>query len=139
MGRLSDQAKAAWSTVKCPGCSTRVDPKKLVFEDTTPTPAGSNGKRWSFLWSVPRGDFCPNCDFPLSRYFGRLKWIRTLMVGLAVVLVSLAAQMVGNIAGFSNYEITRNAIRIGAAVSGVGIIGIIVGGRHGTVRISDRM
>jgi hypothetical protein len=127
-----------WSTVKCPRCSTLVDPKVLTVGGGPPPSEAEEGKRWSFLWTVPRGDFCPNCDFPLSKYFGRIKWIRTMAVGVAIVLVALALQLIGAIGRFAALnELMKYVIRIGAVVTMVGAVGIIVGGRHGRVRASD--
>lgn len=88
--------------------------------------------RWSFLWLAPRGDFCPHCDFPLSKYFGRLKWIRTFVVGVAVVVLAFAGEIIGHIGrlGTTYFWIMRNAVRLGALVAAVGFTGVIVGGRR---------
>ena len=136
MGRLSQRVSRVWSTVKCPGCGTLVA-RDLIVEAAPPPPTGGDGKRWSFIWTAPRGDFCPECDFPLSKYFGRLKWIRALAVGVATVLLALAGEVVGQFGRFgaTYFWIMRNAVRIGALVAGVGIVGVVVGGRHGRVRV----
>ena len=140
MARLSQRVIEVWSKVKCPGCDALVDPRDLIVGDAVPTPAGGDGKRWSFIWLPPRGDFCPACDFPLSKYFGRLKWIRTLMVGVGIVVLGVVGEVVGQIGDLDSgyFWIMRNTVRIGALVGGVGVVGVVVGGRHGRVRAAGR-
>jgi hypothetical protein len=95
-------------------------------------PDAEGGTRWSFIWTPPRGDFCPECDFPLSKYFGRLKWIRTMMVGVAIVVLAFIAQIFGSVGpdGPTFLPMMRQVMRIGAVVFGVGVVGIIIGGKH---------
>ncbi|MCZ6737956.1 MAG: hypothetical protein O7B77_08260 [Actinobacteria bacterium] len=132
MSRLSQRVNAMWTTVKCPKCDTLV-PVQKPSEVTAPTqPSQGDGKRWSFIWLMPRGDFCPECDFPLSKYFGRLKWIRTVMVGVSIVLVALVLQVIGAIGqfGVDYLHLMRDVIRVGVVVFGVGAVGVIVGKRR---------
>ena len=104
MTRFTQSLNAAWSTVKCPRCGTKVDPAELAKADAEAANAAADnaadpdGKRWSFLWTPPRGDFCPECEFPLSKYFGRIKWIRTLIVGVGIVILAVTVQIVGSVA-----------------------------------------
>ncbi|MCH7490612.1 MAG: hypothetical protein IID05_07945 [Gemmatimonadetes bacterium] len=132
MSRLSQRVNAMWTTVKCPKCDTLV-PVQKQNEVTAPTqPSQGDGKRWSFIWLMPRGDFCPECDFPLSKYFGRLKWIRTVMVGVSIVLAALVLQVIGAIGQFgaAYLGVMRDVIRAGVLVFGVGAVGVVVGGRR---------
>jgi hypothetical protein len=141
MNRLSQRISTAWHGVKCPRCGMFVLPTGAPVSDAPPTPIGEDDKRWSFFWRLPRGDFCPECEFPLSKYFGRLKWIRTFMVGVGIAVGALLLQFVGAIGlfGFTYIKVMRIAIMVGAGVTAIGLVGIIVGGRHGRVRIPDKM
>ncbi len=132
MTRLSQRVSAMWTTVKCPKCSMLVPVKKPSEVTAPPQPSQGGGKRFSFIWLMPQGDFCPECDFPLSKYFGRLKWIRTLMVGVSIVLVALVLQVIGAIGqfGVDYLHLMRDAIRVGVVVFGVGAVGVIVGKRR---------
>jgi hypothetical protein len=115
-----------------------VKPGALTVAKGSPDGLGENDQRWSFLWSPPRGDFCPECEFPLSKYFGRLKWIRTMVVGVAIVLAALFLQIVGSVGRFGHtyIEIMRIVVIVGAIVAAVGIVGVLIGGRHGRVRVT---
>jgi hypothetical protein len=97
-------------------------------------------KRWSFLWVAPRGDICPDCDFPLSKYLGRLKWIRIMTVGVTIVVIGLLLQVIGSIGqlGDAYVGVMRRVILAGAAIFAVGFVGVIIGGRHKTLRVSDQ-
>jgi len=141
MARITKSVSAMWSLVKCPKCGELVDPSALIYEEPTPPAGESDGKRWSFVWTTPRGDFCPKCEFPLSKYFGRLRWIRALMVGVAIVVVAFASQMLGHLfrLGDVYYQITKYAIRLGALVALVGTLGVVIGGKRGVVRAVDPM
>ncbi|MCH7717619.1 MAG: hypothetical protein IH876_15945 [Gemmatimonadetes bacterium] len=132
MTRLSQRVSAMWTTVKCPKCDTLVPVQKPSEVTAPPQPSQGDGKRWSFIWLMPRGDFCPECDFPLSKYFGRLKWIRTVMVGVSIVLVALVLQVIGAIGQFgaAYLGVMRDVIRAGVLVFGVGAVGVVVGGRR---------
>lgn len=135
MSRLTQRVSTMWSMVKCPRCGMMVQPDSLPAPESSPDAPGGDEKRWSFLWVAPRGDVCPECEFPLSKYFGRLKWIRTALVGLAIVALALVLQIGGVIASAEPPYIhtMQGAILVGAAVTAVGIVGVLVGGRHGTV------
>jgi len=139
MSRLTQRISTMWSAVKCPRCGKVVQPGALVPEDgSTPPP---DDARWSFLWTPPRGDVCPECEFPLSKYFGRLKWIRTFVIGVAIVILSVALQLIGlGIRPRTRFvQFTMIGVLIGAAVTVVGALGIIIGGKHTTVHVSDRV
>jgi hypothetical protein len=114
-----------------------VQPTGVPDGDAPPPPVGEDDKRWSFLWRLPRGDFCPECEFPLSKYYGRRNWIRTFMVGVAIAVGALVLQLVGAIGlfGFAYTRIMRTTILVGAGIAAVGLIGIVIGGRHGRVRV----
>ena len=137
--RVSHRVSAMWSTVKCPKCETRV-PVGAALGTGRPSQQAANvdaeaesGTRWSFIWTPPRGDFCPECDFPLSKYFGRLKWIRTMMVGVAIVILAFIAQVIGAVGpdGPTFLPMMRQVMRVGAVVFGIGVVGIIIPGKHG--------
>lgn len=142
MTRLTQRLSTMFSAVKCPRCGMLVQPDSLPAPEGPPDSPGpaNDEKRWSFLWVAPRGDVCPECEFPLSKYFGRLKWIRTAGVGVSIVIVSLVFQIVGSIGqlGTAFVRIWQTTIIFGAIVAAIGIIGVLVGGRHRTVRVSGR-
>jgi hypothetical protein len=109
-----------------------VEPKSLTLGGAAPTAPDGDGKRWSFLWLEPRGEICPECEFPLSKYFGRLKWIRTMMVGTAVVMLALVLQIIGVIGRFGGLiAVMKVTILVGAVLASIGVVGVVVGGRHG--------
>jgi len=140
MTRLTQRMSAMWTSVKCPRCRTLVQPERLTAGEGTAAVPADDGKRWSFLWRPPRGDFCPDCGFPLSKYFGRLKWIRTVTIGLAIALVFLALQILG-FRGFRSptyMRVMRGGVLLGVVVALVGMVGIVIGGKRGPVRASDR-
>ena len=140
MTRLTQRVSTMWSAVKCPRCGMVVQPDSIPAPQGSPDSPAPDEKRWSFLWVTPRGDVCPECEFPLSKYFGRLKWIRTAMVGLAIVAWSLLLQIGGVLASAEPpYIHTMQAgIVTGAIITAIGILGILIGGRHGTVRAPGR-
>jgi hypothetical protein len=142
MTRLTQRLSTMFSAVKCPRCGMLVQPDSIPSAKRSPDAPvqGDDEKRWSFLWVAPRGDVCPECEFPLSKYFGRLKWIRTAAVGVFIVMVSLLFQIIGSIGqlGTAFVRIWQTAILFGAVVAAIGIVGVIVGGRHRTVRVSGR-
>lgn len=129
MARLTQRVSAMLTTVTCPRCGTVVDPKNIVTEDSAP------GERRSYLWLAPRGDFCPKCDFPLSKYFGRIQWIRTMAAGVMLVLIAFVCELVGAMIRFPEwyYTVMRNLIRLGALVTAVGAVGVLIGRRHAAV------
>lgn len=129
MARLSKRVSKMLTTVTCPRCGTVVDPNNVVTEPGTP------GERRSYLWSSPRGDFCPNCDFPLSKYFGRIQWIRAMAAGVLLVLIAFVCELVGALIRFPEwyYTVMRNLIRLGAIVTAVGAVGVLIGRRHAGV------
>ena len=140
MSRLTQRVTAVWTTVKCPRCGAQIDPDTLTTAELAANiPEQPEGKRWSFVWTPPRGDFCPDCDFPMSKYFGRLKWIRTLSVGVAAIILFVTLQIIGSMARFGEaYTVTMQVLVLAAgAVALVGMAGVIVGGKHKTVRASD--
>ena len=142
MTRLTQRLSTMFSAVKCPRCGMLVQPDTISSPEDPPDLPGGGGdeKRWSFLWVAPRGDVCPECEFPLSKYFGRLKWIRTAAVGVFIVMVSLLFQIIGSIGqlGTAFVRIWQTTILFGAVVAAIGIVGVVVGGRHRTVRVSGR-
>lgn len=151
--RISDRISTAFAAVKCPGCRRYVVPTTgpaTTPEAAAPAPAG---KRWSFIWLPPRGEVCPACSFPLSRYAGRRKWVRLFLAGVVLLvssfLFSLSAGMSGlggSMWGPLECALTAEAFPgclgwLGRLTAGVGLVaflgglvGIIVGGRHGPMR-----
>ena len=144
MSRLSQRMSAMWSTIRCPRCRALVPverPIEPLGPSDAPAPPGQEeGKRWSVLWTAPRGDFCPERDFPLSKYFGRIKWIRTLMVGVGIVLVAIVFQIVGVVGLFGHAYIrtVQIVVALGAAVALVGAVGVVVGGKHGRISAAGK-
>jgi hypothetical protein len=134
MARLTQRVSALLTTVTCPRCGTVVDPNTIVTEDASP------GERRSYLWVAPRGDFCPNCDFPLSKYFGRIQWIRTMAAGVVLVLVGFVCELVGAMIRFPEwyYFVMRNVIRLGAILTAIGALGVLIGKKHTGVRALDQ-
>jgi hypothetical protein len=104
--RISSRINEAFSTVKCPGCGKNVTPTFATPYDGSESEQDQDGKRWSFIWRPPSGEVCPECSFPISRYAYRRKgwfvWI--VRAGAAVAIVTTV----------------------------VGLVGIVIGGRHGT-------
>ena len=131
MARLTQSISAMWSTVKCPRCGKSVHPDQIALAGVSATPGG-NEKRWSLLWSPPRGDVCPECDFPISKYIGRLKWIRLMMVSVLIVLVALFLQMIALVAQVDAVYIAvlKRTVLAGAGLFVVGSAGVILGRRH---------
>lgn len=139
MSRLTQRVTAVWSTVKCPRCGARVDPNNLGSGDQSAQPPADSEKRWSFVWTPPRGDFCPECEFPMSKYFGRIKWIRTFGVGIVMVLLFVTMQIIGSVARIGEaFTVTMQIlVALGGIISIIGIVGIIVGGKRAAVRAAD--
>jgi hypothetical protein len=117
MTRLTQRLSTMFSAVKCPRCGMLVQPDSLPAPEGPPDSPGpaNDEKRWSFLWVAPRGDVCPECEFPLSKYFGRLKWIRTAGVGVSIVIVSLVFQ---NLAGHHHLRGDRGCYRYNRCACG---------------------
>jgi hypothetical protein len=124
MSRISDALRG----VKCPGCGKFVTPTADVGEPTEPT---GEGKRWSFVWRPPSGDVCPKCRFPLGRYAHRMKWIRLFILGIVILAVDATLMILGEVGVAS---VSRGLLRVLGVVGGisltVGLIGLILGGRH---------
>ena len=131
MSRLTQSISAMWSTVKCPRCGKSVHPDQIALAGVSATP-GASEKRWSLLWLPPRGDVCPECDFPISKYIGRLKWIRLMMVSVLIVLVALFLQMIALVAQVDAVYIAvlKRTVLAGAGLFVVGSAGVILGRRH---------
>ncbi len=138
MKRISQRISAAVTMVTCPGCGTQVTP--AMAEAGTSPPEELGGKRWSFIWLKPRGATCPQCGFPLARYFGRLKWIRLFLAGVALTTLAGAFAVLGMIGGVGGWVswTTRVLGILGLTGLLVGGIGLVVGGRHGPNEIGHR-
>jgi hypothetical protein len=102
-------------------------------ETVSPTEATAGGKRWSFVWRPPSGEVCPECSFPLARYARRAKWVRLFIGGIVLMTVSLLLVVLGMLSGFGPglSVLVRLAVGAGLLALVVGLIGIIIGGRHG--------
>ncbi len=131
MTRLTQRISTMWSSVKCPRCGKMVHPDQIALAGATPTP-GANAKRWSLLWLPPRGDVCPECDFPIAKYVGRIKWIRLMMVSVLIVLVALFLQMIALVAQSDAMYIAilKRTVLAGAVLFAIGSAGVILGKRH---------
>lgn len=132
MNRISSRINAAISTVKCPGCGKYVVATEP--DETEPSTAERPlGKRWSFVWRPPSGVICPECSFPLERYARRAKWVRLFIGGIVLMTVSLLLVVLGMLSGFGPglSVFVRLAVGAGLLALVVGLIGIIIGGRHG--------
>lgn len=133
MSRLSQRVSAMWSTVKCPRCETVVPVSQATAMPSAPPPSQAAGdKRWSFIWLAPRGDFCPECDFPLSKYFGRIKWIRLAMIGVGLVFLGLVLQIFGVLAQYEPgyFTVMKAVLNTGVGIFAIGMAGVVVGGRR---------
>lgn len=131
MARLSDRISSALSSIRCPGCGKFVVPTYATGAESPPATA-TEGKRWSFAWRPPRGLFCPECQFPLSRYQKRVKWVRLFLAGVVFLTLALLLWMVdlfGSGGGVPPW-VLPSALGIGGVTFVVGLIGLIVGGRH---------
>ncbi len=132
--RISSRINEAFSTVKCPGCGKNVTPAFATPDDGSESEQDQDGKRWSFIWRPPSGEVCPECSFPISRYAYRRKWIHLFMVGTALLTVVALLFVFAMMSGFPGWFVW--IVRAGAAVAivttVVGLVGIVIGGRHGT-------
>ncbi len=132
MNRISNRISEALTKVKCPGCGTYVTPKMAPAEPAESSPEDS-GARWSFIWRPPSGEICPQCNFPLARYARRLKWVRTFTAGVVLLTVSLLLFVLGMIGGFGDWSfwVPAGTALLGVAALIVGLVGIVLGSRHG--------
>jgi hypothetical protein len=58
------------------------------------------------------------------------------MVGAAIAVLGFVLQVIGAIGlfGFEYIRIMQRVIFVGAGIAAVGLVGTIIGGRHGRVR-----
>jgi hypothetical protein len=127
MGRIS----TALTSVKCPGCGKFVTPTVDVGEPTEPTEPTGEGKRWSFVWRPPSGDVCPHCRFPLGRYAHRMKWIRLFILGIVLLAADATLMIIGEVDVASvPIGLLQVLGMVGGISLAVGLIGLILGGRH---------
>lgn len=133
MTRLSQWISAAVTGVKCPGCGGFVTPTLNVPEQPSEAEMSAPGKRWSFVWRPPSGEVCPECGFPLARFARRLKWMWMFRVGVLCLVAAFALLLVKRYGGVET-ALTWPLRVLGSAgfLSLVlGVVGLIVGGRHG--------
>ena len=134
MNRISERISAVvMGGVRCPGCGEFVTPT-LHGPTAPPSEAEMSqpGKRWSFVWRPPSGEVCPECGFPLARFARRVKWMWTFRVGVLMLIVAFALLLV------KRYVSVGSALDWPLRVLGggglialiVGVVGLIVGGRH---------
>ena len=131
--RISSRINTTVSQVKCPGCSKRVVP--TIIPDVEPeSNTSADGKRWSFIWRPPRGEICPECQFPLARFAYRKKWVSTLMAGIVVLTLAVLLLLLAMMSGFPSWfvVIVQLTAAAGIATVVIGFAGLIVGGRHGS-------
>ena len=130
MKRLSDSISAAWSTVKCPGCRRFVVPVVLPTSDAES--GGEAAPRWSFIWTQPRGEVCPECQFPLERYAHRVIWIRLFLTGVVLLGMSAVLLVLSLVGGTNGKLADAPAVvtTLGVVVLLVGLAGIVIGGWH---------
>ena len=136
MARLSERISTAVSTVECPGCGKRVSPVVMAPPSgpnaAAPTSAARGPEdRWSFIWTPPSGNVCPECFFPLDRYVRRLKWVRTLQAGLVLLVAAvmlLVLSLVDRTAAWAGTA-ARIVAAPGAVALVLGLAGIVIGGR----------
>ncbi|NIN09979.1 MAG: hypothetical protein GTN62_01050 [Gemmatimonadales bacterium] len=140
MSRVSDRIGRALSSVKCPGCGNYVVPS--IIPSGVGAAAGEQveGKRWSFVWRPPRGEVCPQCDFPLSRYAGRIKWIRLFTAGVVLLTAAILLYVLGRISDLGGWFgwVMRATALVGVVAFLIGLVGLVVGGRHGPVQPGSR-
>lgn len=136
MGRISERISSAMTTVECPGCGKRVVPTPAAPpgapEAAPAAPTADSGERWSFIWRPPSGQVCPECFFPLARFARRLKWVRLFSAGVAVMVAALMLFILSLLNPDSTWARSVGGIvaAVGAAVLLVGLVGIVIGGRH---------
>lgn len=128
MKRRGDRAGGGAYAVQCPGCGQYVVPSGGVLAGKSDRAPGARG--WSSLWQGTGGDFCPNCDFPLSRYAARIGWIRLLFVGIVLLMLQplfFVLALMGALHGWFAWLVA------GTATAGLGgvilaLVGITIGG-----------
>jgi hypothetical protein len=132
MKRISERISAAVTGVKCPGCSQFVTPTIKVPDGPSEAEMSAPGKRWSFVWRPPSGEVCPECGFPLARFARRLKWMWTFRVGvisLVLAFLLLLVKRYGSVETALNWPLRVLGL-FGSLALVVGVVGLIVGGRH---------
>lgn len=138
MARVSERISAVITGVKCPGCGGFVTPTLKDADAAPETGETGPGKRWSFVWRPPSGEVCPECGFPLARFARRLKWMWSFRFGVLSLIASFVLLLVRRF-GATGEGVTW-AIRVlggfGLLAVLIGIVGLIVGGRHGSEEVS---
>lgn len=132
--QIGDRINTAFSHVVCPGCSKNVEPTVVASDDDgSDTHEDPNGERWSFIWRPPRGEVCPECSFPISRFAYRRKWIKLLMTGIVILTISALLFIVAMMSDFPGWLgwLVRVSFTAGIVTVVAGIVGIVIGGRHG--------
>jgi hypothetical protein len=132
MNRISKRISDALTGVRCPGCRKFVQPT-LISVEGEELDAEQTGPRWSFVWRPPSGEVCPECQFPLARYARRVKWIRTFQFGVVLLTVAALLYLVGRFGEASAWLAWtyRACAGIGGLAFVVGLVGLVVGGKHG--------
>ncbi len=133
MNRISARISTAMAGVKCPGCGQYVVPTEIAVDTSSEAGEGGPGKRWSFIWRPPSGRLCPKCSFPLERYARRAKWIRLFTAGVVLLTTTVLLVVLAMISGFSGWLVWAQRVTGAAGIVAflVGLVGIVLGGRHG--------
>jgi hypothetical protein len=133
MNRISERISAAITGVRCPGCGKFVTPTFSAGDGSPDQTPMEGGKRWSFVWRPPSGKVCPECSFPLARFARRLKWMWTFRVGVVLLVAAFALLLVRRYGGPGVGLVWPLRILAGGGLAAVvvGVVGLIVGGRHG--------
>jgi hypothetical protein len=138
MNRISERVSTALTGVKCPSCGKFVKPILPLGESSAASDGGPQGTgegRWSFVWRPPSGEVCPECSFPLARYAKRVKWIRIFSAGVVLLTISFLFYVLTRIAQAPPWSawLLRTGVILGTSAFIVGLVGLVVGGRQGSV------
>lgn len=68
----------------------------------------------------------------MSKYFGRLKWIRTVTVGVGILALAFVVQVVAVARYMSNefVDSIKIVVLFGALVAAIGTVGVVLGPRR---------
>jgi hypothetical protein len=138
MNRISRRISDALTGIRCPGCRKFVQPTLIPVQGEAPD-AEQTGPRWSFVWRPPSGEVCPECQFPLARYARRVKWIRTFQLGVVLLTISVLLYLVGRFGESPTWVVWTYRVcgSLGGLAFLVGLVGLVVGGKHGPEPVSS--
>jgi hypothetical protein len=132
MNRISQRISDALTGVRCPGCRKFVQPTLIPVQGEAPE-TQQTGPRWSFVWRPPSGEVCPECQFPLARFARRVKWIRTFQLGVVLLTAAALLYVVSRFGEDVSWIVWtyRTSAALGGLAFLAGLVGLVVGGKHG--------